>query len=350
MLLSLILVLLFAAIVYLVNVRQAQPNSPVAVQWMLYLLAVLPFLFALYLLLILLADVTMPPTSAPDTPPLPELNRGAALVVSLLSVLSGVLGVALVRSRRVRLFLARSVFRSAGKLRRYNPDSLVHTTALLFAFLMILSTLGNFVLAGGIEGLASDYAGRRVSPLDLLFNVFLYGLMSLVGVGFLVRRTLRQTLQRLGLDRLSMSHIGAGVLVGIGLFVLQMVVSAAWMLLTSPEAFSEQTAAASELFNQFSGSLLLGLLLALSTGIGEELLFRGALQPVFGNLWTTIFFVLLHTQYTLTPAALVIFLVSYSLGMLARRTSTVAAMTAHVIYNFIPFLLFEVLSLVGVGV
>jgi membrane protease YdiL (CAAX protease family) len=67
--------------------------------------------------------------------------------------------------------------------------------------------------------------------------------------------------------------------------------------------------------------------------------FRGAIQPVFGIWVTSLFFTMLHTQYTLTPATLVIFITSLVLGWLRNRQSTSAAITGHFVYNFIQLVL-----------
>ena len=85
--------------------------------------------------------------------------------------------------------------------------------------------------------------------------------------------------------------------------------------------------------------LLLGFVLAISSAAGEEILYRGALQPVYGIVLTSIFFALLHLQYTLTPASLLILIVGFALGWVRQRQSTSAAIIAHFVYNFIPFLL-----------
>ncbi|NDJ85058.1 MAG: CPBP family intramembrane metalloprotease, partial [Chloroflexi bacterium] len=64
-----------------------------------------------------------------------------------------------------------------------------------------------------------------------------------------------------------------------------------------------------------------------------------ALQPIFGLWWTAIFFTLVHMQYTLTPAALIILMVAIGLGWLRRRYNLYAAIAAHFLYNFIPLAL-----------
>jgi membrane protease YdiL (CAAX protease family) len=114
-----------------------------------------------------------------------------------------------------------------------------------------------------------------------------------------------------------------------------------WSLIAPPELISAQSAASEQIFLAFSGSLFTGFLLAITTAIGEEVLFRGALQPIFGMFWTSIFFALLHAQYTLTPAALIIFGVSLSFAWLRHRYDTPTAIAAHFVYNFIPFILYQ---------
>jgi membrane protease YdiL (CAAX protease family) len=81
--------------------------------------------------------------------------------------------------------------------------------------------------------------------------------------------------------------------------------------------------------------LWIAFLAAASAAIGEEILFRGALQPVFGIIPTTLFFALLHSQYALTPSTIVIILVGGAFGWLKEKQSTTAAIIAHFAYNFV---------------
>jgi len=61
---------------------------------------------------------------------------------------------------------------------------------------------------------------------------------------------------------------------------------------------------------------------------------------------TSLFFALVHMQYTLTPATLIIFVVAVGLGILRRRQSTTAAIIAHFVYNFVQL----ALAILAVGV
>jgi hypothetical protein len=69
------------------------------------------------------------------------------------------------------------------------------------------------------------------------------------------------------------------------------------------------------------------------------MLFRGALQPVFGILGTSIVFAVSHTQYGLTPATLTVFLLSLVLGVIRQRSNTTVAIFVHAGYNFLLGLL-----------
>jgi membrane protease YdiL (CAAX protease family) len=220
----------------------------------------------------------------------------------------------------------------------YTPDSPVHSAAVVFAVLFVLVNLSQVVSLGGVEGLAESLGSSRVSLVDVLLNQGLWLLAAAIGVGVGVRRTLPAALARLGLRRPSPGDLAIGALVGVmlvgGLFIFTFV----WLLLTSPEEFAAQTAASSQLARSFD-SLPSAFLLSLMVAFGEEVFFRGAVQPAFGNVTTSIFFILLHTQYTLTPATIALFGASLVFGWLRTHFGTPAAIAAHFIFNFVQLAL-----------
>jgi membrane protease YdiL (CAAX protease family) len=93
--------------------------------------------------------------------------------------------------------------------------------------------------------------------------------------------------------------------------------------------------------SSFSGALMLGI----SAGLGEEILFRGAIQPRYGLVFTSIVFALLHVQYGFSFTILSIFGVSLILGYLRQRINTSASIITHIVYDVIAVLL----SLTGGG-
>lgn len=293
------------------------------------------------------------PTDA--TADVPDITTQSGFAFLIVSMLFGSISLALIYSKSIRLMFQRYVVQSIGKDKHYSASSPVHTTALVMMIFVSLLTIGLFILSGGIVGLAQEYAEVNFGIADLLTPFLGYILVSLLGVGIFLRRDIWQAIQRLGIHLPEQNgiatwlmrgtkHLFIGAVVGFGLFWVQVVLTLVWQLLTPPELLAEQLAATEALFAAFSGSLWLGFLLALTAGIGEELFFRGALQPIFGNVLVSIFFVLLHSQYLLTPASLIILLVSLVFGLLRAQYTTPTAMMAHFVYNFTPFVLIELLT------
>ena len=75
-------------------------------------------------------------------------------------------------------------------------------------------------------------------------------------------------------------------------------------------------------------------------GVGEELLFRGAMQPILGVWLTSLIFVGLHGYFKFNSLrhilfGVMMFSLSVGLGLLFEWVGLVAAMTAHVFYDFI---------------
>lgn len=277
---------------------------------------------------------------AAEMPDLPQLTISTpwAVVTFALSTGAAIFGFMLVYSQRTRERLDRLI----GAQGSYNPDSAVHTAAIVLMLVMAVSTIALFVIQGGISGLAQELETTSVDGGDLIFQAVLQVVIALLGVGMAIRRSLPDALARLGLRIPTAADIVWGVGLGVLFIVISTVGSVVWSALTSPELLQEQTAAAETLAQAFT-TLPLAFLLAATAAIGEEIWIRGALQPVFGIAITSVFFAILHTQYTLTPATLIILVVSLGLGWLRQRHSTTAAIIAHFVFNFIP------LALVALG-
>jgi membrane protease YdiL (CAAX protease family) len=82
------------------------------------------------------------------------------------------------------------------------------------------------------------------------------------------------------------------------------------------------------------GAVILGA----CAGIGEEALFRGAIQPRYGIVLTSLAFALVHSQYGLSFVILGLFLVGVTLGIERKYFGTPAAMMTHAIFNVIAVL------------
>ncbi|MBI5930579.1 MAG: CPBP family intramembrane metalloprotease [Chloroflexi bacterium] len=222
-----------------------------------------------------------------------------------------------------------------GELRGFDPHNTVHMLAMVLCVYLIGSQFANFAVSGGISGYA-DSAG--VTWGDLILNFIPMIVIPIAGAGFLMRRSLGEVLERLGFHRLTLESIGVGIGVAIGAFVFAYIIGIIWFLLVPAELFKEQTEA-SQAISDSIDTIWLVLAVSFTSSVGEEIAFRGALQPIFGFWWTAILFTLVHIQYTLTPATIIIFAVALGLGWVRRRYNLYAAITAHFLYNFVQLIL-----------
>jgi len=79
------------------------------------------------------------------------------------------------------------------------------------------------------------------------------------------------------------------------------------------------------------------LLVAAVAGIGEELLFRGVLQPLMGTFWSNVIFGLVH--FITLPYAILAGLIGGYLGWLLNESENILApIITHGLYDFLAFL------------
>jgi len=83
--------------------------------------------------------------------------------------------------------------------------------------------------------------------------------------------------------------------------------------------------------------------LSIFAGAGEELLFRGAVQPLLGNGLTSVIFVGIHGYFSFRSVAHLVFSAmmfgrSLLLGVLVSHAGLIAAMFAHAVYDMIMLL------------
>jgi len=219
----------------------------------------------------------------------------------------------------------------------FRPDSIVHLTALYICLYGLGLQVITFALGGGLTGLAETYE-NGLGIADLLANFIPLVVLSLFGVGLGTRRNWAQVRERLGLYWPGKRGAMIALALVVALFIFVITLGAIWMALVSEKTYEEQTKASDALAESVN-SIWLALLVAATAAIGEEMAFRGALQPVFGLWPTAIIFTLSHAQYTLTPAWLIILGVAVAFGWLRDRYGTGAAMITHFFYNFIPLAL-----------
>ncbi len=234
--------------------------------------------------------------------------------------------------------------RLASRISTYNPDSWVHQTAIVFMMLLITAQIIVFLVQGGVDAMAQSIEMQGANIGDLLFQLWLQIIAAFLGVGAAIRRDWNSALHRLGLRLPTRQDWIWGIGGGIGLLGVLFVYGIILSFIVS--LFLPQQAETIEALNRANNSIAttfstlpLAFILSASAAIGEELLFRGALQPVFGNMFISVFFALLHVQSLFSPAIMLLFGISLLLGIIRNRASTSAAIIAHFIYNFVQLLL-----------
>lgn len=269
-------------------------------------------------------------------------DAGAAFGLTAFSALLAGISFAIIYSEGFGARLARLFTYKGAAL--YQPDSAVHNVALVIALLTIVYHVRVFVFLGGTAGVAEALQDDTSPLLSALTSGILELFVALLGVGLFIRRNERQTLERLGLRW----PTGRDVVVGLGGAVLLLIVVYAMAygisLIVPPTTLDEQYAAVEAINAPMVASLMVAFLSALIYGMSEEILYRGALLPIFGLIPTTLLFMLVHVQYLFTPAMAIIFVVGLALGLLRQRVSTTAAIITHVAYNVLPFILIFVLG------
>ena len=172
-------------------------------------------------------------------------------------------------------------------------------------------------------------------PADPLVSVTTDVALALAGVGFGLTRGFRESVTRLGVRSITRRQLVTAVVVAA---LFQVIVGGfeylESVLLPSVHALEDRFG------YQFVGlpPWVGAVLTSISAGVGEEVLFRGALQPRLGIVLTALLFGALHVQYQV-PGMIVIVLIGIGLGIVKERTSTSCCILVHVLYDVGAFLI-----------
>lgn len=208
----------------------------------------------------------------------------------------------------------------------------IHTISLVLSTLILLQLAITFAI--GLETLSSMESSSNVWSLiaQLWTQDIMFFLIACLGVGFLTRRNGKETLQRLGLEKITSKQFIFGFFIAIGLVIIVylleiLLASTMFGIDQNVQEYTEKLIG--PLFTSIPGILTLGL----AAAIGEEAIFRGALQPRFGLLLTSLLFALMHSNYGFTLSTFIVFGVGLCLGLVRIRFNTTTAMVIHAIYN-----------------
>ncbi|MBN1287578.1 MAG: CPBP family intramembrane metalloprotease [Anaerolineae bacterium] len=251
-------------------------------------------------------------------------QAGNVILVSLL--MAGAASVLLVP--QVRRWIAQTQLLTPA----FDPDSTMHMVALVLCVYLVGQSALSFALVRDLGELAEDLSATPVVEAALLQAALFY-FVAAAGVGLFLRRDWRAALKRLGLVWPAWWQVLLAIGAAAGLLVLEFIVIAVWMALAGEAAFLEQTQAAGVLTDSID-NMAVAFLMAFTSSTGEEIAFRGALQPVLGVGLTAIMFAAGHIQYAISPATLLVLVLGVVLGVIRVRTNTTTAILTHFFYNF----------------
>jgi CAAX protease family protein len=221
-----------------------------------------------------------------------------------------------------------SVRRRLARHLPIQPDNPVHIVALALLVISLVCALLQQVLLTAIPAIANQVFGSAsYTSLDIVSGELPFVVVGFLGVGVFMRRDLGRSLQRLGLVRpavwqvaLALAVAGALYLAGDGLERL-----GGWLT----PGLSQQLAQNNQgLFRQLANPVS-AVIVGLSAGIGEEILFRGALQPRLGIASTALLFGVAHLNYGVSLSLLSVILVAVVLALLRRYTNTTTTIFTH---------------------
>ncbi|MGI8608985.1 MAG: CPBP family glutamic-type intramembrane protease [Candidatus Dormibacteria bacterium] len=230
--------------------------------------------------------------------------------------------------------------RLAGVLHSFEPQSAINAVAACLYLLVTVFFLSLQVSTDQLKAIKAS--GTSPSLLFIIgTNQLPFLIVAIAGVGLFVKRSPRQVLERLGLIWPGWRWIVASAGVAVLLVVFGVVFDVLITRLTPDQSKSINEVSQQLLSNVTNPGAAIAL--ALAAGIGEEVLFRGALQPRLGIIAAALLFAVLHTQYAISLASLEIFILGLALGLLRRRAGVTGTIIAHAGYDLIllmiPFVL-----------
>ncbi|MBA2691103.1 MAG: CPBP family intramembrane metalloprotease [Rubrobacter sp.] len=216
------------------------------------------------------------------------------------------------------------------------------TLALWLSVMVLTNNAVSFLIFTQDPDIGSLFPDGRVSPLLIVASQLPFIIVAAMGVGIFFRRNLRETLERLGYGAISIKHLGVVGLFVVAALVLSLGADALFAAL-QPDLYSQVGEISESLFDPSGltpiSAILFALLIGVGAGLGEETLFRGALQPALGIFFTSILFATLHVQYGPSLLLGYILLLSFGLGYIRKRINTTASFLAHASYNTASILL-----------
>jgi membrane protease YdiL (CAAX protease family) len=215
-----------------------------------------------------------------------------------------------------------------------DPDSAIDMTGLC----IVLGSLGLFV-GNSLAPMADEPPGviPSVGIAELLVQAAAFVAIAYIAVGFPYWRDLRGATERLGIVAPDLRTVGIAIAATFASFVVASIAG-----VISQQFEPGLSESLDEIVNEMTAQVqnpIGAIVLGASAGLGEEAIFRGALQPRYGIIIPSLLFMMLHgPQYGFNLALLGLFGVSIILGLVRMHVNTTAAMITHALFNAVQVL------------
>ncbi len=235
------------------------------------------------------------------------------------------------------LFALTPAIRRAAQrlLPSFDATNPVHAVSLSFTSFLIGITATQLVMLGGLDRLAES--DIQLGPAEVWAQGIGLALLGLAGIGLGTRRSWQKTAARLKI-RWPTGRTMLIALVFVGIFmVIDFTWTRVWELI-DPTGLETVSRVSRTLFGNMlniPGALSIGI----TAAIGEEIIYRGALQPRFGLVFTAALFAVSHVQYGVSLAILEVFVIGLLLGLVRDRYDLTTCMLIHFGYNTLNLLI-----------
>jgi len=157
--------------------------------------------------------------------------------------------------------------------------------------------------------------------------------IAYVAVGYRIHRNGAEATERLGLTIPNLKTVAISIAMVIPCFMVS-IIGSALTVAFQPDVVENLEDTMDQMTSGLAnpiGALLIGL----SAGIGEEVLFRGAIQARFGIIIAALFWTTLHIQYDFSFVLVGLFGVGILLGLQRKYLGTTSAVITHALYNMV---------------
>jgi len=229
--------------------------------------------------------------------------------------------------------LLKPIRRIIARFTPMDPNSPVDLCGLGLILWVMSFFIISAVQSGPTDVGSIGQGGLTGSLFWLILNAATFVAVAYVAVGYRVHRTGQEATRRLGLTIPSMKTVAISVAMVIPCFAVSMVGSAL-TLAFQPDVVENLEDTMEQLTSGLTNPLG-ALLIGLSAGFGEEVLFRGAIQPRFGIVIGALFWTSLHVQYDLSFVLVGLLGVGILFGVQRKYFGTTSAVITHALYNML---------------